>query len=552
MRATAHQPTAPRYSTFEADRERRLTPGSSLLGGRLELVAEVACGGTSVVYRAIDHADGDRHVALKVVNAGAPPAIAAARFRNEIRLMKSLTGHPHVVPAVATGGLDGPLGFEGRPYLLTHFIDGVSLDRVMGDHRRGLDWRRACTVARDVARALVDLHERGIVHRDIKPGNVLLAQGATERAMLVDFGVAYATGGGWEVRSPDLTREGAPGTLLYMSPQQIAHERPTPSMDVYALGVTLYELLSGNPPHHKLTHGEILARKCDSSRPPFPLAKLRPEIDRHITELVDRCLRYEAVERPTAGELLDVLDGVLGEPRARAADHARPTPRVEPRLRPALVELRPAPAETSETTVTTKPPRQRRRRWVAAAAGVALVVVVVVGALDHYVALDEPTMREQLGPLAAGLTPSDGSEERAAVAAPVVVDDASPDPAPRLPPIGPGPMENVDVPVPSPTPAPAAIPARAKPKRRLEKCPEAVQAARDAADEREWGRVLQLTRNDACWRPHAAEERVRLRVQALFETLRYDECAELGEGATAPDVRRWAHICASKSRGESR
>lgn len=538
MRATAHQPTEPHYSTFEADRERRLTPGSLLPGGQLELVAEVACGGTSVVYRAIDHANGGRHVALKVVNAGAPPAIAAARFRNEIRLMKSLTGHPHVVPAVATGRLDGPSGFEGRPYLLTHFIEGVALDRVMGDHRRGLDWRRACTIARDLVRALVDLHERGIVHRDIKPGNVLLAQGARERAMLVDFGVAHATGDGWEVRSPDLTREDVPGTLLYMSPQQIAHERPMPSMDVYSFGITLYELLSGNPPHHKLTHAEILARKCDPSRPPFPLAKLCPELDRRITGLVERCLHYEAVERPTARELLSKLEAVLGGPRVRASSGPRLAPRATPRPEPMPVELQPPAHEPTATPQphVLQPPPQARRRWMTVGAGVAFAVLAA-GVMARALAPGEVVTHEPVPPQSAAIRRNAATDPPTTVA-PAVVADPPHHPAPVV--------VQPSARVPEPAPAPAA--ARAKSKQRLEKCPEIVSAAKKAAEGREWGSVIRLTKSDACWRPHASEERVRLRVQALFETLRYDECAKAGEGATAPDILRWAHICAGKSR----
>ncbi len=88
--------------------------------------------------------------------------------------------------------------------------------------------------------------------------------------------------------------------------------------------------------------------------------------------------------------------------------------------------------------------------------------------------------------------------------------------------------------------------------RRRDKCPETVAITKQAAADRQWDRVLQLSQGSACWKPHAMEERMKLRAQAQFETLRYDECAEAGEGASDPDILRWAHICASKSSGESR
>lgn len=551
MTATAREPTAPHYSAIEADQEARILPGSLLLGGRLEIVGEVARGGMSVVYRAIDHAQGDRHVALKIVTAEAEGSDTAARFLNDLRLAASLEGHPHVVRALGIGCLDGPQGFEGRMYLVTEMLEGVSLDRVMADHRLGLDWRRACTIARDVARALVDLHERGIVHRDIKPGNVLLTQGETEKAMLIDFGLAYATGDGWEEQSPDLTQEGhAPGTVLYMPPEQMAHERPAPSMDAYSFGVMLYELFSGNPPHHKLGVGELLARKCDRSRPPFPIAKLCPELDPRLTVLVDRCLHFDAPARPRARELLATLEAVIEAPPIEAAGRSAAAVGPVTELQPAEVALRPAPLVSDR-------PTKRGKGWLLGAAG-ALAAMASIAALWSTGTPAEPV--DAATPTTPTAPPAAPSESRAPVAGidpGIAAEGSRPAPAPVV-----AQQEPTQVDPPSPGQPPAIDPAakrapkapnagKAKAKPRIDECPTTVRDAQEAAASRQWGRVIRLTKSSECWTPQASAERTKLRTQALFETLRYNECAAAGKGSTHPDVIRWVRICESKSQEEA-
>lgn len=546
MTATAREPTAPHYSAIAADQEARILPGSLLLGGRLEIVGELARGGMSVVYRAIDHAHGDRHVALKIVTAEAEGSETSARFLNDLRLAASLEGHPHVVRALGIGCLDGPPGFEGRMYLVTEMLEGVSLDRVMADHRLGLDWRRACTIARDVARALVDLHERGIVHRDIKPGNVLITQGETEKAMLIDFGLAYATGDGWEEQSPDLTQEGqAPGTLLYMPPEQMAHHRPAPSMDAYSFGVMLYELFSGNPPHHKLGVGELLARKCDRSRPPFPIVKLCPELDPRLTALVDRCLHFDAVARPRAPELLATLDTVIEAPQGEAAAVVSPAPE----LQPAEVALRPAPLVGDR-------PTKRGKGWMLGAAG-ALAALASIAALWAMRTSTEPVdAATQETPTAPAALTESGAPV-AGIDPGIAAEGPKPAPAPAVAPQEP---TQVDPPTPEQPStidpaakrAPKAPPAgKAKAKPQIDECPATVRDAQAAAAGRQWGRVIRLTKSSECWTPQATAERTKLRTQALFETLRYAECAAAGKGSTHPDVIRWVRICESKRQEEA-
>ncbi|MCA9707946.1 MAG: protein kinase, partial [Myxococcales bacterium] len=137
----------------------------------LEIVGEIGRGGIAVVYRAIDHTSG-KEVALKIGTAAADGRRTPKRFRREHRIGLMLGDHEQIVRPLRVGVLDGPAGFEGRMYLVTELVEGKPLDIVMAVHRHGLDVRRACAIGRDVGQALVAMHARGIVHRDIKPGNV--------------------------------------------------------------------------------------------------------------------------------------------------------------------------------------------------------------------------------------------------------------------------------------------------------------------------------------------------------------------------------------------
>ena len=153
---------------------------------------------------------------------------------------------------------------------------------------------------------------------------LITEDGGRERARLIDFGLAYATGDGWEPKSPDLTQEGhAPGTPIYMSPQQAVHERPTPAFDIYSFGVMLYELISGNPPHEGVPLEVLVARKCDPLCVPFPIGKMVPGTPVKLAELVDRCLSYDPAGRPTAAELVAALESPAS---GRAAPDLRVLP----------------------------------------------------------------------------------------------------------------------------------------------------------------------------------------------------------------------------------
>jgi len=519
MTASAHVPTAPHYATFEVDQETRLVDGSVVAHSEIEIVHELGRGGMAVVYRAIYRRSG-KDVALKVANASSS-TLTTTRFENEARLGEKLREHPNVVVAWRVGQLDEPEEFEGRAYLVMDFVEGTSLANVMADHRIGLPWERACTIALDVAIALEALHEAGVVHRDVKPANVLLAD---DRPKLIDFGLAYSTGDGWTEQSPDLTQEGsAPGTLLYMSPEQVGHAKPAPPMDTYAFGVMLYELFTGNPPYHRLSQAEMVARKCDPSQSPYPLAKICPEVDERLATLVHRCLRHAPGERPTATELREGLQEVLDARAAAALPPIAPT------------EVTPPPAPTSRSRVPLG----------ALALGVLGVLALVLwlwpGDPDQPVSAER---MDEAAPVASHMTtqsaeppavgtPTGGRPKQPAVAAPEPADIKA-----EVPHVAPTEVED-------PSMMPAAKPRPEDP------CPDRIQAARQAKSQSRWGTVLRLTKKAQCWKGTAKNERKKLRTQALFETGKYAECAAAGSDLTDPDARRWVHICESKSGREA-
>lgn len=300
------------------DTEMRLPEGAIVEG--IEVVAEIGRGGMAIVYRGRRVADG-REVALKVGTAEAVRHQTEERFKNEALLGGKLQ-HPNIVRPLQVGRLDGPEGFEGRMHLATDLVEGRTLSWLMVYHQQGMPVVRAVHLATQLAEAMVVMHQQGIVHRDLKPANIIV--GDDDRIHVIDFGLAYALGEGEEERSPDLTIEGAaPGTPLYMSPQQAMHLEPRRAFDVYAFGVILYELLSGAAPNSGLPSGEVAAVRCNPKARLFPLRRVAPNTPGELVELVERCLEYDSDQRPSSAEIVSALAGIappLREERGGASE----------------------------------------------------------------------------------------------------------------------------------------------------------------------------------------------------------------------------------------
>lgn len=277
--------------------------------GAYGLVRELGRGGMSRVYLAWERKH-QRRVVLKVLRPEVAAGTGAERFAREARLVARLS-HPNIVPLIDSGVRDG-LAYYVMPY-----IDGLSLR----DHLRGIDGGlpvgRALGVLRDVAAALDFAHVAGVVHRDLKPDNVLLAG---PHAYLFDFGVARAeTGpGALDSEGTSLTRDGAfLGTPGYAAPEQLwGGAGLDHRADLWAWGVLAWEVLTGELPPNPTDPTGAWSTEIEEG-----LVRRRPGVPAEVAEVVSRCLRLDPAARPDdAAELLDALGA--------GADAApRPTPR---------------------------------------------------------------------------------------------------------------------------------------------------------------------------------------------------------------------------------
>ncbi len=328
-------PTGPGHSAT-------IAVGTVFAGYRIE--AEIGRGGMGVVYRA-RHLALDRECALKLIS----PALSndqrfRERFQRESRLAASLE-HPNVVPVDHAGDAEGIL------YLAMRLVDGSDLRRMV-EASGPLDLARAARVLGGVAAGLDAAHARGLVHRDVKPANVLIEAGAgDERVFLTDFGVSRTTGKGGTVTSS--------GELLgspdYMAPEQITGDPVDHRADIYALGCLLHFTITGQPPFPRdndmaklFAHGN-----APRPRPSQVLSNVPAALDRVVAQAmaVSPERRYQ-----NAGQLAADLERVV-----RGAE-------------PLAAALPAAPEPFPDRTVTRPLPRPpRRRRWAVVAAGLALI-----------------------------------------------------------------------------------------------------------------------------------------------------------------------------------
>ncbi len=272
-----------------------------ILGGRYRLIDVLGSGGMAVVWRARDEVLA-RTVAVKVL-AGryADEPQSRARIHSEARAAARLSPHPHIAQVYDYGEhwAEG----EPRPYVVMELVNGPSLQqRLMGGPLPPAATFRLCG---EVASALAAAHSDGLVHRDIKPANVMVTTGG---AKVVDFGLAAASG-------PGEPEEVLLGTPAYLAPERLIGGPVEPATDVYALGVLLYRMLSGEAPWTVDSTTQMLTAHVYID--PAPLPSL-PDVPAAVAGLVDRSLRKDPAERPTAAEMASVLAEAAGESPAAA------------------------------------------------------------------------------------------------------------------------------------------------------------------------------------------------------------------------------------------
>ena len=273
------------------------------LGYAYAVERELGGGGMSRVFLAVERSLG-RRVVIKVLPPELFSGVSEARFQREILVTANLQ-HPHILPVLSAGGHDGV------HYYVTPFVEGRSLrERIALEG--ALPVADAVAILREVADALAYAHARGVIHRDVKPENVLLSGG---HAVLADFGVAQAVEG---TQGERLTGAGhGIGTPGYMAPEQLAGDPTVDARaDVFALGVVGYEMLAGRPPFAGATPHAVATAYFTT--PPRPLRELGPDTPPAVANAITRALARAPADRfPTAREFCDALQPVSAAARRR-------------------------------------------------------------------------------------------------------------------------------------------------------------------------------------------------------------------------------------------
>ena len=332
---------------------------------RFVLENKLGSGGMARVFLGRDEIL-DRPVAVKLLNPIHGGTDIGDRFEREGRTAARLA-HPNIVQVYDAG----EAAFEGREasYIVMEYVPGGDLKELI-DRRGRLPGAELARLGDEICAGLAHAHERGVIHRDIKPHNILLDENG--HAKVTDFGIARALG------ATQATRTGAYlGTALYSSPEQLRGQKATPKSDVYSVGATLYQAATGEPPFLGGTPLEIASQHV--SKPPTPPRERGADISGGLQAFILSCLAKNPDDRPTAEEARSRLDAEIP---AAGAMQAQPV--VPPPAPTRTEQTREAPAEP--------PPRGRidgaarygrpaRRRGGLLAALALLAVLVVIGAL---------------------------------------------------------------------------------------------------------------------------------------------------------------------------
>ncbi len=260
------------------------------LGDDFVVERELRGGGMSRLFVALDRAL-DRRIAVKVLSPELGEGVNIERFQREITITAGLQ-HPHIVPVFAAGETGG------LPYYTMPLIDGESLaDRLTREN--ALPVEQVVGILREVARALAYAHGRGVIHRDIKPHNVLLTGNS---ATVADFGLAKALASARDVTDDDLTSPGfSMGTPAYMAPEQATGDHTVDHRaDLYSFGCLAYEMLIQEPPFERPSARAVLAAHIVDE--PTPISARRPDLPAALTDLIMRCLAKEPDDRPGSAE----------------------------------------------------------------------------------------------------------------------------------------------------------------------------------------------------------------------------------------------------------
>ena len=342
----------------------------TLIGDRFRLEERIGAGGMSSVYRAFDPTL-ERLVAIKLMHRDiSTDPDQLERFRREARAVASLN-HPHVVTVIDAGE------DEGSPYIVFEYVEGETLkDRIRRLDR--LPVSEAVAYAIEIGRALSAAHAQRLVHRDVKPQNVLID--GEGRAKVTDFGIARS------LEAQGLTATGRVlGTTDYVSPEQALGHEVTEQSDIYSLGICLYEMLTGEVPFRADTQVAVAMKHVRERLP--DVQRRRPEVSATLASVVERATAKETENRyPNVAEMVHDLEQVLAIEAARAGETSGE----------ATTVLRTLPGDTAEFA----PGRLRHpRRWLLTS---AVAIGIVAGLIAYFATRTEPGPGGAATPRAGG------------------------------------------------------------------------------------------------------------------------------------------------------
>jgi predicted Ser/Thr protein kinase len=395
-----------------------LTPDKTL--GSYRLISQIGAGGMGEVWKAEDTRLG-RLVAIKIL----PPAIAAdaeaiARLRREARTSAQLN-HPNIATIHSFEEADG------RLFIVMEFVDGEPLSKLI---KRGLPEADLCRIGRSVADALAEAHTKGVIHRDVKPENIIVSG---NRVKVLDFGIAkqITADSADGATAPMLTQQGMIiGTIHYMSPEQALGKPLDPRTDIFSLGIVLYEGATGKLPFHGETVTETMTQIIRDE--PQDAALVNPQISPGLNAIIQRCLRKNREERyANATDLANALERQMG--RSSTAPY---TATVRRPAEPTVL--------TGSRLKTVNAPAKSRAVWVWAIVAFA----VVLGAIGWYAKEHRPAPPQTAvaKPVPRASAPSPTPAPVTVTAAPVIEPQPQPEPVAEKP---------KQEPAPTPEPAPA-------------------------------------------------------------------------------------------------